>query len=55
VFCWFDIGKNVFRCGFCVVHERAVASTGFLAQTSLSRLGEISRGSPRTWCSIFRL
>jgi len=32
----------------CVVmHERTVVSSGFLAQASLSRLGEINRGSAK--------
>jgi len=32
----------------CVfVHERTVVSTGFLVQASMSRLGEINRGSPK--------
>jgi len=30
-----------------VLHERTVMSTGFRAQVSMSRLGEINRGSPR--------
>jgi len=41
-------------CGWLSL-ERTVAGTGFLAQASLPRLGEISRGSPRTCCSISRL
>ena len=32
-----------------------MASTGFLAQASLPRLGEISRGSPRICCLNCRL
>jgi len=32
----------------CVfVHERTVVSTGILAQASMSRLGEINKGSPK--------
>jgi len=49
---WFDcliLVKMCFPCGFCVVHERIVASTGFLAQVSLPHLGEISRGLARTY------
>jgi len=30
-----------------VVHERTIVSTGFLAQASMSRLGEINRGSSK--------
>jgi len=55
---WFNcliLVKMWFRCGFCVLHERTMASTGFLTQASLPRLGEISRGSPRTCCSNCRL
>jgi len=55
---WFDcliLVKMWFQCGFCVLHERTVVSTGFLAQVSLPCLGEISRGSPRSCCSICRL
>jgi len=32
---------------YVFVHERTVVSTGFLAQASMSRLGEINRGSPK--------
>jgi len=29
------------------MHERIVVSSGFLGQASLSRLGEINKGSPK--------
>jgi len=30
-----------------LLHERTMMGTGFLAQASLSRLGEINKGSPK--------
>jgi len=34
-------------CVIGLLHERIVLSTGFLAQASMSRLGEINKGSPK--------
>jgi len=37
-----------------LLHERTMVSTGFLAQPSMPRLGEINRGSPRPFHVSFR-
>ena len=51
---WNCILDCVGVCGWLSL-KRTVAGTSFLAQASLPRLGEISRGSCRTYCSISRL
>jgi len=48
--CWCEHVNSVIELlGICCVfvHERTVVSTGFLAQASMSRLGEINRCSPK--------
>jgi len=35
-----------------LLHEGTIVSTGFLAQASVSRLGEINRGSPRPFTRV---
>ena len=37
-----------------LLHEKIVVSTGFLAQASVSRLGEINRGSPKPFYASCR-
>ena len=48
--CWCEPVNGIVELfGTCcvLVHERTMVSTGFLAQASMSRLGEINRGSPK--------
>ncbi|QCD96828.1 hypothetical protein DEO72_LG6g1538 [Vigna unguiculata] len=35
-----------------LLHEGTVVSTGFLAQASVSRVGEADRGSPRSFARV---
>ena len=51
---WKCMLNCVDACGWLSL-KGIMAGTGFLAQASLPRPGEISRGSPRTCCSISRL